>query len=81
MRKYSDKFSEKKKPLKNHCEEYRMLPYVSILGSLLMLSFLLGYLALCRAFYRKRREDQERDIILKKRAKHLSLWKPDLEVM
>ena len=39
----------------------------------------IGYIVM-GAFYRKRREDQERDTANTLRSKHLSLWKPDLEI-
>ena len=47
------------------------------LGSLLMVVFLLAYLALCRAFYRKRQTDLVKDRQERQSDKNLSLWKPD----
>ena len=51
------------------------------LGWVLMGCFVLGWIALCYAFCRKHRHDLDRNLFHKNKSKHLSLWKPDLEVI
>ena len=51
---------------------------LQVLGGVVMLLLLLGWVALCYAFYQKHQYDLDRDRFHKQRSKHLSLWKPDL---